>query len=86
MQQNTHQQKLRKYSRIFNYSTHFSSRNLAILTDIRYNSIIQSFQNSQGTVMPPPEEKARKTIDQKLKAAGWFIQSMDELNLGVADK
>jgi type I restriction enzyme R subunit len=33
--------------------------------------------------MPTPEEKARETIDQLLEAAGWQVQSRDELNLGA---
>ncbi|MBN2239892.1 MAG: DEAD/DEAH box helicase family protein [Dehalococcoidales bacterium] len=31
-----------------------------------------------------PEERARRVIDSLLKAAGWKIQNLDELNLGAA--
>lgn len=31
-----------------------------------------------------PETKARQLIDQKLEQAGWVIQDMKQLNLGVA--
>jgi type I restriction enzyme R subunit len=30
-----------------------------------------------------PEEKAREKIDELLSLAGWFVQDMDELNLGA---
>ena len=30
-----------------------------------------------------PEEKARQRIDQLLKAAGWIVQDLRELNLGA---
>jgi type I restriction enzyme R subunit len=31
-----------------------------------------------------PEEKARQKIDQQLKAAGWIVQDLKELNLGAS--
>jgi type I restriction enzyme R subunit len=31
-----------------------------------------------------PEEKARQQIDGQLEAAGWVVQSLNELNLGAA--
>ena len=31
-----------------------------------------------------PEEKARQRIDQLLRAAGWEIQDLRELNLGAS--
>jgi len=31
-----------------------------------------------------PESKARQIIDQKLEAAGWVVQDMNQLNLGAA--
>jgi type I restriction enzyme R subunit len=31
-----------------------------------------------------PEEKAREKIDQLLKAAGWAVQDLRELNLGAS--
>ena len=31
-----------------------------------------------------PESKARQIIDQKLEAAGWIVQDMNQLNLGAA--
>ena len=34
--------------------------------------------------MPTPEELARQTIDALLRAAGWVVQSLDELNLSAA--
>jgi type I restriction enzyme R subunit len=34
--------------------------------------------------MPTPEELARQTIDAQLRAAGWVVQSLDELNLSAA--
>ncbi len=33
--------------------------------------------------MPTPEAFARKTIDQKLTAAGWIVQDFKALNLGA---
>jgi type I restriction enzyme R subunit len=33
--------------------------------------------------MPTPEEKARDLIDAKLTAAGWFVQSYRDMNLGA---
>ena len=34
--------------------------------------------------MSDPEEKARKIIDAKLTAAGWTVQSRDEVNLSAS--
>ena len=34
--------------------------------------------------MPTPEELARQSIDAQLGAAGWVVQSLDELNLSAA--
>ena len=31
-----------------------------------------------------PEEKARQQIDDQLQAAGWTVQTRDEVNLGAA--
>ncbi len=31
-----------------------------------------------------PEEKARKKIDRLLKAAGWSIQDVKQINLGAS--
>jgi hypothetical protein len=31
-----------------------------------------------------PEEKARQQIDRMLDAAGWKVQGLHDLNLGVA--
>ena len=34
--------------------------------------------------MSTPEEEARKTIDSMLEAAGWVLQDLQDLNLGVS--
>ena len=34
--------------------------------------------------MPTPEQQAREAIDRMLVEAGWAVQSMGELNLGVS--
>ena len=31
-----------------------------------------------------PEQEARQQIDDQLQAAGWTVQTRDEVNLGVA--
>ena len=36
-----------------------------------------------NNLMPTPESLARKTIDQKLTAAGWIVQDFKALNLGA---
>lgn len=43
----------------------------------------QLIYNALGWGMKTPEQRAREKIDDLLEAAGWVVQSRNELNLGA---
>ena len=50
---------------------------ISLLDDLRRYQIVQSGNTVTGT----PEQRARRGIDANLAAAGWLVQSREELDL-----